>query len=437
MPTMTVNRLTALTPFAPAALRSTRLAPSPPATAGDTVRLQAPTRQSAVPGRQVALSGKPDATTLKEGEQGIGGTAPTPAGTRMTEGVPGQLKIGLAVAQADAVVGVLAPATVGGVRLEPGNRYRLSVAASGKLAIAIEGGRRVGSVSLPATIAPAGDAGVQVAGKRYRGDLSVIAAPGASGKLTVVNDVDVEDYLKGVLPAEMATGWPTQALQAQAVAARTYAIGNLGRRAALGFDLYPTVSDQVYKGMDAEADDCNAAVAATRGEVMTYAGKPINALFFSSSGGSTDDALATWGADLPYIKPVVDPDGSPNANWQVVHTRDQVKQTLAKLGLNVGTPKAITVATRTPGGRARWLTISGDQGSVKVEAQKYRLTSGLKSTKFDVTATGNGFQFQGGGYGHGLGMSQWGAHDKAKAGQDYRQILTNYYTGIEIKGPTK
>jgi stage II sporulation protein D len=433
MPMLTVTRLTPVAPIAAAGVSTASgRPPVRPVPSSDQVTVSRAAGKTPLPGRQLALAGRPDATTLAEGEQGIGGLAPTPAGHRLTEGVPGQLRIGLSVAQGQAVVGVLAPTTVGQMQLEPGQSYRLSVAAPGKLQIASETGRKLGTVSLPATFAPADDAGVRVAGKRYRGDLTVIAAPGTDDKLTVVNDVDIEDYLRGVLPAEMATGWPTQALQAQAVAARTYAMGNLGRREALGFDLYPTVADQVYKGLDAEADDTSAAVVATRGEVMTYDGKPINALFFSSSGGYTDDAKATWDADLPYIKPVADPDGSPNAKWTVTHTKDQVKQTLGKLNLSVGTPRSITVTTRTPGGRARWLKISGDQGTVTVDAQKYRLASGLKSTKFAIAATRSGFVFTGGGYGHGLGMSQWGAHDKAQAGQDYRTILTTYYTGIEI-----
>lgn len=436
MAPLTVTRLQPTAPVAPTG----GTAPTSPRSAAtpveqDRVRLSRFASRTTLPGRQVALAGPLDAATLKEGEQGVGGTAPTPAGTRLSEGVPGQVRLGLAVAQSQAVVGVLSPTTVGGVRLEPGTAYRLTVAAPGTLQISTEGGRRQGTVSLPATIAPADGAGVQVAGKRYRGDLTIIEAPGEAGKLTVVNDVGIEDYLQGVLPAEMATGWPTQALQAQAVAARTYAVANLGRREALGFDLYPTVADQVYKGMDAEADDTSAAVTATRGEVMTYEGKPINALFFSSSGGFTDDALATWDVDLPYIKAVADPDGSPNAHWTTTHSKDQVKQALAKLNLTVGTPTSITVTARTPGGRARWLAIAGTKGSVTVDAQKYRLASGLKSTRFAVTRNRQGFVFTGGGYGHGLGMSQWGAHDKALAGEDYRQILTTYYTGIAITRP--
>jgi stage II sporulation protein D len=429
---LTVNRLTATGPMGPVETPPPARHRSPRAALPADRLTVRHTSGQVPPGRQVSLSQGVDPSTLKAGEQGIGATAPTPVGHPLTDAVPGQVKIGLVVAQSQAVVGVLAPTTVGDVRLEPGQSYRLSLSAPGRLQIASESGANLGTVTLPARIAPTEGAGVSVAGRRYRGDLDVIAAPGEAGKLTLVNDVAIEDYLKGVLPAEMATGWPAQALQAQAVAARTYAVGNLGRREALGFDLYPTVADQVYKGRDAEADDTSAAVAATRGEVMTYDGKPINALFFSSSGGCTDDAKATWDLDLPYIKPVTDPDGSPNASWTVTHDKAQVKQTLAKLGENVGTPRSITITTRTPGGRARWLRIAGDQGTVTVDAQKYRLASGLKSTKFAVSATRSGFVFTGSGYGHGLGMSQWGAHNRAVAGQTYQEILKTYYTGIVI-----
>ncbi|MBC7541124.1 MAG: SpoIID/LytB domain-containing protein, partial [Candidatus Sericytochromatia bacterium] len=333
-------------------------------------------------------------------------------------------------------IGVATPATVGGFTLAPGHSYQFKLTDAGALSIQDTTGRNLATVPMPARIEPADGGATLLAGRRYRGALEIIAAPGAPGKLTVVNDVGLEDYLKGVLPAEMVTGWPTHALQAQAVAARTYAAANMGRRAALGFDLYPTVSDQVYKGQDSECVDTSAAVDSTRGEAMTYQGSLINALFFSSSGGATDDAKAVWDIDLPYIKSVKDPDGSPNAAWKTNLSKDQVTAGLTKLGVDVGTPTKITITAHTPGGRARWLSVTGTKGTETVDAAKFRLAIGLKSTMFQINRTRDGWQLDGSGYGHGLGMSQWGAHNRAAAGQAYQDILKTYYTGIEIGGGT-
>jgi stage II sporulation protein D len=343
---------------------------------------------------------------LRDGVQGIGAVQPVAEPGRVSAGIPASLRLGMAVAESQAVIGVAVPTVVGDMTLAPGHSYQVSVTDAGLLSIRDTAGRAQGTVALPLRIAPAGSAATLLGGRHYHGALEIIAAPGAPGKLTVVNDVTMEDYLKGVLPAEMVTGWPTQALQAQAVAARTYAAANMGRHAGLGFDLYPTVSDQVYKGQDVESADTSAAVDATRGVAMTYDGALINALFFSSSGGSTDDAKAVWDVDLPYIKAVPDPDGSPNAAWQKTLSPDQLRTGLTKL--------------------------TGDTGSATVDAAKLRLAIGLKSTKYQITRTGEGWQLDGSGYGHGLGMSQWGAHNRALAGQSYQDILHTYYTGIVV-----
>ncbi len=423
------------------------MAPSPtatvqgPQTACDSLRTASPLRRRGIPatGGLVPVSGlvaPADAAMLRHGVQGIGGTAVAPVvpADRVEAGVPTSLRLGLVVAQSQAVIGVTTPTTVGGMTLIPGQSYQIRL-DGGQLSITDMAGRHRGAVPLPARIEPSAGGVALVGGHRYRGSLEVIASPGAANKLTVVNEVGIEDYLQGVLPAEMATGWPAQALQAQAVAARTYAAANMGRRADQGFDLFPTVSDQVYKGEDSEAADTSAAVAATRGVVMTYKGSLINAVFFSSSGGCTDDAKAVWDADMPYIQAVPDPDGSPNAVWRATLTPEQVSQALTKIGVAVGTPKAMTVTTRTPGGRARWLAVSGTTGSATVDANKFRLAVGLKSTKYELSHTRDGWQFDGSGYGHGLGMSQWGAHNRAQAGETYREILSTYYTGITISAP--
>lgn len=375
----------------------------------------------------------PSGSEPLQGEQGIGALKSLPR--RLTAiTVPTHLRLGMVVGQPSTDFAVSAPLRVGTTYLEPGETYRLSIDPQGAR-IQAKSGAEVGVFPLPLRLDPDVDAPMILQGKRYRGALEVMRTPASPQALTVVNDVGLEDYLKGVLPAEMVTGWPSEALKVQAVAARTYAAANAGRRADQGFDLFPTVSDQVYKGMDAEAADTTAAVEATHGEVMRYQGALINALFFSSSGGSTDDAQAVWGLDLPYIKPVKDPDDSPNRQWQKQLGPAEVQKALGQLRVNVGAPRRIAILERTPGGRARWLQVTGDRGTARVDANQFRLASGLKSTMFQLVATKSGWRFDGSGYGHGLGMSQWGARSRALQGQDYRQILSTYYTGITLDRP--
>lgn len=362
------------------------------------------------------------------GEQGIGALEPARRGLPATV-VPERLRVGLVVGARTTELGVNAPVRVGDSYLEPGEPYRLSVEAAG-IRIQRKSGALVGVFPVPVRLES--EEPLLVEGKRFRGALEIMRTPGEAGALTVVNDVGLEDYLKGVLPAEMVTGWPTEALKVQAVAARTYAAANMGRRASQGFDLFPTVSDQVYRGLEIEAADTTAAVDATRGEVMRYQGTLINALFFSSSGGSTDAARQVWDLDLPYIQGVKDPDESPNRSWQKAMTPAEVQATLTKLDVRVGTVQKLAVAARTDAGRARWLTVTGSQGTARVDANKFRLAAGLKSTMYQLSPSGGGWRFDGSGYGHGLGMSQWGARARALAGQDYRSILQFYYTGIEL-----
>ncbi|MBM3274178.1 MAG: SpoIID/LytB domain-containing protein [Candidatus Sericytochromatia bacterium] len=336
-----------------------------------------------------------------------------------------ELKIGLSVAQAEVAFQVTVLTSVGTVDLKPGATYRVRRSGS-NLVLASNAGDLLTDPA-PLAVRPAAAGSLSFNERRYRGAFQFIAAPGTTDKLTLVNQVLTEDYLYGVLPAEMATGWPQEALKSQAVAARTYALAHLGRRAALGFDLFDTTADQVYKGFTSEKQDCSAAVDATRGQVLTYQEKPISAFFHASSGGETDDALAVWGENLPYIQGVKDLDPSPHASWTSTFTAPQVKAALSDLGQEVGDLKELTVTTYTPHGRARWLKARGSTGEATVDANKLRMKLSLKSTRYKLLAGNGSFKFDGGGWGHGLGLSQWGARTYATQGQAYQDILAKYY----------
>lgn len=352
--------------------------------------------------------------------------------------IPAAIKIGLSVAQADVAfeVATAAQAGPGGadLSLQPGRTYR--VRRSGANLVLSEAGKDLLHSASPIEIAPssAGTAGLVFSGRKYRGSFRFIASPSTSDKTTLINVVAPEDYLYGVVPVEMSSGWPLEALKTQAVAARTYAIANLGRRASLGFDLYDTVSDQVYKGFSVEKPDTTSAVDATRGQILTWQDRPIAAFFHSSSGGETDDALAVWGQDLPYIQGAKDLDPSPNAEWNAWFEPVDVSKALVALGHDVGNLQNLEVTTWTPHGRARWLKASGSAGSATVDANKLRLKLGLKSTRYKLTRELSSWKFAGGGWGHGLGMSQWGARAYATQGESYRDILARYYYQSALTG---
>lgn len=172
---------------------------------------------------------------------------------------------------------------------------------------------------------------VSAKGKWYRGLLII---QNKNKKLTVINDIDLEDYLKGVVPSEMPSGWELEALKAQAIAARSYALANLGKRASLGFDLKDTPEDQAYGGASAETSTTNEAVESTTGLVLTYNMKVVPAYYSASAGGQTINASAAWGNDLPFIRSVPSYDDNVKKNGHGVGMSQHGANNLAKEGYN-------------------------------------------------------------------------------------------------------
>lgn len=269
-------------------------------------------------------------------------------------------------------------------------------------------------------------------GSAFRGDLRLV--PAAEGRFHVVNEVLLEDYLKSVVPSESPASWPQQSLQAQALAARTYAVANWGKNKGAGFDMNDDTSDQVYKGMSTEHPATLEAVEATRGQIITHGNKPITALFFSTSGGHTDSSKEVWGVELPYIQPVPDFDQAASRyRWNLSRSQQELQVALQALGHNVGTIRRIEGVDYTAHGRIKSLKITGSHGAITVDGNRFRFAAKLYSTKFEITAQGNGFKFDGGGWGHALGMSQWGARQMAKDGYNAAEIVKHYYTGVAIQ----
>ena len=170
---------------------------------------------------------------------------------------------------------------------------------------------------------------VSAKGTWYRG---VIMIQNKNGKLTVINNVPLEDYIKGVFPSEMPSGWATEAHKAQAIAARSYALANLGKRAKFGYDLKDTPEDQAYGGASKETADTNYAVDQTKGIVLTYNMKVINAYYSASAGGQTN--ADNWGSSLPYLRSVPSFDDNVKKNGHGVGMSQHGANNLAKQGYN-------------------------------------------------------------------------------------------------------
>lgn len=225
--------------------------------------------------------------------------------------------------------------------------------------------------------------------RKYRGSFRIFR--GTSG-LTLVNEIDVEDYLRGVLKMEINPTWPREAINAQAIISRTYAFKHLGRHAKEGFDLCDLPHCQVYRGVNAEDPVFDRAIKETRGLVVTYQGQLALTPFHSDSGGATADVSNVWGGHLPYLKAVKEPinDVSPYASWRTAIKTSDIQKFLAKTGIKVGTITSIAIAECDPYGRANKIRITGTGGSHLMSSHAFRMAIGpqkIKSTMFTISST--------------------------------------------------
>ncbi len=278
-------------------------------------------------------------------------------------------------------------------------------------------------------------------GQPYRGSIEVRRTHG--GRLTAINELDLERYLYGVIKGEIDPRWPPEAVKAQAVAARTLALQNLaalrGKFASEGYTLRATTDSQVYLGVAGEAAGALAAVDATRGIVMTFRGEPIFAAYHSNSGGHTEDSENVWGTPHPYLRGVPDPDAldAPGGQWTARIPLASVEAALRRGGVGMTGIVAVEAARVTPWGRLVTVRVSDEAGRAhEISANQFRLLIGpglLRSTMFVVNREGAELAFVGRGSGHGVGLDQWGARALALRGNTFEQILSYYYTGITIE----
>lgn len=272
---------------------------------------------------------------------------------------------------------------------------------------------------------------VLLSGLKYSGHIEVWK--GQNG-LYIVNELPLEYYIKGVVASEVGNSWDLEALKAQAVVARTYALYQKlnSTQPQVPYHLTSSVLHQVYK-TGTIPQNIIRAVDETRGEVLTYGGRPIIAYYHSTSCEATEDPLEIFGKSYPYLRSVeADCDLSPYYLWE-----RRVSLSEFEKALNIRGIKEITIDSHTAANRVRNLRILSEQGEYYIPAKDVRKSLGwdrLPSTSIStITQTGDTCVIEGRGYGHGVGMCQWTALKLAKAGMSYREILFRFYPGAVIQ----
>jgi stage II sporulation protein D len=276
---------------------------------------------------------------------------------------------------------------------------------------------------------------IKVNGRKYRGAMELF--PSDNGIL-VVNDLPLEDYLTGLINCEISSQWPMEAIKAQAVVARTYAVFQKESHRNSLYDLESTVLDQVYNGCEIEDSRAARGVRETIGEVLTNNNSVIQAFYHSNCGGHTESSENVWGFPFPYLQGV---DcsyclGSQSARWEQTLPLSRIETLLNSAGFNATGLKDIRSGRKNRSGRLVELTLEAAKGRLTISAVNFRKAIGytiIKSTNFEVRVAGGNALFNGIGYGHGVGLCQWGAKQRAADGFDYREILSYYYPGTRIK----
>lgn len=351
-------------------------------------------------------------------------------------------------------------------KLQPGQEIRLSAEDTGITIYGPKNNRAFSGLNRVYLGSDKNDTWFDINRQRYRGFVELIFT--GPKQMTVVNIVEVEEYLRGVVPKEIGIMTPEtiNAAKAQAIAARTYTFAHRGRRAELGFDLYGSVQDQVYEGVSAEDPLIDQAILDTRGIVATYQGQMIEAYYYSTCGGHTSNVHEVWRGDpIPYLQSVTDSPGhnpdlpnfcqsSKHYRWREIWTLSQLTQSFKKYlpqysnlrsGSHLGAILEVRLAKNNQSRRNVKMTVITTTGQYTVFGDKIRWVmrrpgtdSILRSCQFDLEFERNGSTLSriianGQGNGHGVGMCQWGAIEMARQNYTFEQILSQYYKNIELK----
>lgn len=414
------------------------------------------------------------AAACRPGEvaRGTPGRAPeSPRGPVTPEGLPATaptVTIGILVDSSRVDVGATSAYTVvdgEGVTLatSPATTTWRVVAGGGGLEAVSSDGDRAATGSQTLRVVPSGDGRVRIGSREYRGE-TLVRTVGSN--VTAINVVEIEAYLLAVVTREIGRrpSGEIEAVKAQAVAARTYAIGNLGARSSQGFDLYATIFDQVYGGTADEDSVATRAVLETRGEILTYDGQPIIAYYSSTCGGRTANIEDSWPwrGPQPYLKSTSDRraggdghycDTSSRFEWTTTWTRDSLVAMLGET-LELHTRGAtrevrrvgsVRILDRNDSERVTVaLTADGTEHVLRADSLRWvlrpragpALLNSAYLSDIGVTVSGNEvthLEIGGHGWGHGIGMCQVGAMGRARDGQSYEEILKAYYRGVEVE----
>ena len=310
-----------------------------------------------------------------------------------------------------------------------------------------EGGLTLADLKLPTEtrLVPASGVHVRVGADPHVGTLILRLDPGQT--ITVVEEIDIEDYLLGVLPHEMDPDWPLEALKAQAVVARSFAYANRGRFKTEGFDLTADTRTQIYRGLADVNENVRSAVRQTRGEVLGWNGQLLRTYFHACCGGHTENSAEVWGGDPAQtpkpLRGVADKwcATSPQMRWTAYFAWPDLMEAFSEKANLPGPLKSLRLGRRDAAGYVRDFVARAAGGEVKVKASDARLLLGageLKSTRVQrITMKKKGVEFEGAGSGHGVGLCQWGARRQAEKGRSYEKILSFYFPGATLSVVTE
>lgn len=281
------------------------------------------------------------------------------------------------------------------------------------------------------------DAEIYADWKRFRGELDVVKRP--DGKFTVINHIGIEEYLYGVLFHEVSHRWPMEALKAQAIAARTFALYQARQNRDRPYDMRSDIYSQVYGGKGSETWATTRAVNLTKGMVLSYKGQLFPAYFHATCAGFTEDASNLWKVDIaplkggvfcPYCRI------SPHYLWHKEIPLGELEKKLGAAGHDIGRIVSVRCLGRNASGRVDKMEIKDDAGKALIlPAKDFRLIMGpndVRSARFITKIKWGKLVLDGLGWGHGAGMCQWGAYGLGKKGKTAGEILQFYYPGSEI-----
>jgi len=287
-----------------------------------------------------------------------------------------------------------------------------------------------------AFIKPQGEGEISVDGNHYKGAIELVQDH--KGCLTVINELSLEEYVMGVLAGEIPGNWPMEALKAQAIAARTFAIykQDQAKKKKETYDIENTALAQMYIGSRLVNQNIRQAVMDTEGEILTYRDEPIMAVFHSNCGGETTGAVDVWGQNQPYLRPVFCSFGNqgPHYKWNETLKVSDIVRRLRAANISIYDIVQISSIEKNEGHRVTQLVLMDADGSKKrIKGAVFRMAVGpdvIRSTCFEAHLKGDSIEFTGLGWGHGVGLCQEGAYGMAKEGYSAFDILRHYYYGV-------